>query len=159
MSYRCQHKREPDGAQCVLTPMHQGIVPCKFDRTPSAPAPQITPDQSQSPMNKTELRYSQHLDLQIKAGEVIKYWFEGIKFRLAGQTTYKPDFLVLTAEGKLEIHEVKGRKKLRSGKSSFWAEEDARIKIKVAAEMFGSAFKFMIVWPGDRGQWEHKMFN
>lgn len=83
-------------------------------------------------MNKTEEGYGQHLELLKRAGEVLWYRFEGIKLRLADKTFYTPDYAVMTASGQMELHEVKG----------FW-EDDARVKIKVAAEMY--PFKFLAV--------------
>lgn len=83
-------------------------------------------------MNKTEAAYGQHLELLKRAGEVIWYRFEGIKLRLADLTFYTPDYAVMVASGQMEIHEVKG----------FW-EDDAKVKIKVAAEMY--PFKFLAV--------------
>ena len=81
-------------------------------------------------MNSTEKAYAAHLDDRKLAGEVLAYWFEGVKFKLADKTFYTPDFLVMLADNTLEVHEVKG----------FW-EDDARVKIKVAANMF--PFKFV----------------
>ena len=83
-------------------------------------------------MNKTEAGYGQHLELLKHAGEVLWYRFEGVKLRLADNTFYTPDFAVMGAAGQIELHEVKG----------FW-EDDARVKIKVAAEMY--PFKFLAV--------------
>lgn len=83
-------------------------------------------------MNKTEVGYSQHLELLKHVGEVLWYRFEGVKLRLADNTFYTPDFAVMAATGQMELHEVKG----------FW-EDDARVKIKVAAEMY--PFKFLAV--------------
>lgn len=83
-------------------------------------------------MNKTEAAYGQHLELLKRAGEVVWYRFEGIKLRLADLTFYTPDYAVMVASGQMEIHEVKG----------FW-EDDAKVKIKVAAEMY--PFKFLAV--------------
>lgn len=83
-------------------------------------------------MNKTEAAYGQHLELLKRAGEVLWYRFEGIKLRLADLTFYTPDYAVMMADGQMQIHEVKG----------FW-EDDARVKIKVAAEMY--PFKFLAV--------------
>ena len=48
----------------------------------------------QGQMNKTELAYSNYLELLKRVGEVIDYKFESIKFRLADKTFYTPDFLV-----------------------------------------------------------------
>lgn len=83
-------------------------------------------------MNGTERRYAEHLELRKVAGEVEWYAFEAVKLRLAKLTYYTPDFLVMLADGTLEAHEVKGH----------W-EDDARVKIKVAAETF--PFRFVAV--------------
>jgi hypothetical protein len=52
-----------------------------------------------------------------------------MKFRLADATFYTPDFMVMFANGSIEAHEVKG----------FW-QDDSRVKIKVAADMFPIPF-------------------
>ncbi len=95
-------------------------------------------------MNGTEAAYAQDLKLLQKSGEIVSYQFEAIKLRLAKNTTYSPDFVVVTDEC-VELHEVKG----------FWAE-DARVKIKVAAEMF-PFFKFVAVKKKGKG-WEYEYF-
>lgn len=83
-------------------------------------------------MNKTEAGYGQYLELLKRAGEVLWYRFEGVKLRLADNTFYTPDFAVMAANGQMELHEVKG----------FWSD-DARVKIKVAAEMY--PFRFLAI--------------
>jgi hypothetical protein len=80
-------------------------------------------------MNKTEDAYREHLEALKAAGRVLWYRFEGMKLRLADNTFYTPDFAVLSASGELECHEVKG----------FW-QDDARAKIKIAAEMYPMRF-------------------
>ncbi len=75
-------------------------------------------------MNKTEAAYAQRLELLKRAGEILDYMFEPLKLRLADNTFYTPDFLVVRTE-RLELHEVKG----------FW-RDDARVKWKVAAEQY-----------------------
>jgi len=80
-------------------------------------------------MNKTEAAYAKALELRRTAGEILWFKFEGIKFRLAANTFYTPDFAVMLADGALEAHEVKG----------FW-EDDARAKIKIAADMYPIRF-------------------
>ena len=82
--------------------------------------------------NRTESKYAQELELEKKSGEILWYAFEGIKLRLADNTFYTPDFFVMKKDGTLECHEVKG----------FW-EDDARVKIKVAAEHF--PFRFIAI--------------
>lgn len=158
MKFRCQQIRESDGAQCRLKAEHVGKVPCKFDEAkPQAPLPE-SPQLAQSPMNVGETRYAQYLDLRIKAGEIKRYWFEGVTLRLADRTTLRTDFFIQFADGHLEVHDVKGRKGKRDGGSTFWAEEDSKIKIKVAAETFRGVFIFKIVWPEKHGQWSEKTF-
>ncbi|QYG01857.1 DUF1064 domain-containing protein [Massilia sp. NP310] len=80
-------------------------------------------------MNKTEAAYAATLDARRHAGEVAWFKFEGIKLRLADNTFYTPDFAVMLADGNLEMHEVKG----------FWAD-DARVKIKIAADLYPLRF-------------------
>jgi hypothetical protein len=82
--------------------------------------------------NKTESEYEAELRLRMAVGQVLWYRFEGLKLRLADNTFYTPDFAVMRADGSLECHEVKG----------FWAD-DARVKIKVAAEMY--PFRFIAI--------------
>jgi hypothetical protein len=99
-------------------------------------------------MNKTEAAYAQRLELLLRAGEILWYKFEGVKLRLADNTFYTPDFAVLNAASELEMHEVKG----------YW-EDDARVKIKVAASLY--PFKFLAVMPKpkkDGGGYEIELF-
>ena len=99
-------------------------------------------------MNKTEAAYGQHLQQLQAAGEVLWYVFEGVKLRLADNTFYTPDFAVMRADGQLEMHEVKG----------FW-QDDARVKIKVAASMYPFKFVALKVKPKkDGGGWTVEEF-
>lgn len=100
-------------------------------------------------LNKTEESYRKHLEGQKMLGNVLEYWFEGMKLKLAPSTFYTPDFDVLTASGEIECHEVKGH----------W-EDDARVKIKVAASIY--PFRFIAVKPRskkDGGGWETEEFR
>ena len=83
-------------------------------------------------LNQSEARYAAHLDAQALAGSVLWYRFEGIKLRLADNTFFTPDFAVMVASGEIELHEVKG----------FW-EDDARAKMKIAADQY--PFRFIAV--------------
>lgn len=95
-------------------------------------------------MNKTEAAYGDHLELRRRAGEIAWFKFEGLKLRLADSTFYSPDFFVMLTSGELEVHEVKG----------FW-EDDARVKIKIAASLF--PFKFIAVRKTKAG-WDTEEF-
>lgn len=92
-------------------------------------------------MNKTERRYADHLELQRVMGEVDGWRFEPLKFRIGHGCFYTPDFEVVTADGYLEYHEVKG----------FW-RDDARVKIKAVARLFRDR-KFIAVQLV-KGAWE-----
>lgn len=94
-------------------------------------------------MNKTESAYADYLQLLFKAGEILWFKFEGIKLRLADKTFYTGDFAVMTKDGVLEIHEIKG-----------FLRDDANVKTKVAAALY--PFRFFIIrkqksgWKVDR---------
>jgi hypothetical protein len=96
-------------------------------------------------MNKTEEAYAAYLELLKRAGEIQWYGFEAVKLRLADKTFYDTDFLVLSQDRTIEIHEVKG----------FW-QDDARVKIKVAASQF-PFFKFSAFKKKGSG-WEREDF-
>ncbi len=102
----------------------------------------------QGQMNKTEAAYQVHLSILRSAGEVEWFSFEAMKFRLADKTFYTPDFIVMLPTGELQAHEVKG----------FW-EDDARVKIKVAAETFPLKFVAVQVQAKkDGGGWKYEEF-
>lgn len=99
-------------------------------------------------MNKTEAAYGAHLWLLKSRGLVVWYKFEGIKLRLADNTFYTPDFAVMGEDMVMELHEVKG----------FW-QDDARAKIKIAADLFPFRFKAFKVKPKrDGGGWIEEQF-
>lgn len=99
----------------------------------------------QGQMNKTEAAYARQLEVWRHEGVVLWYEFEPVKLRLAEKTFYTPDFMVMRADGEIEIHEVKG----------FW-EDDARVKIKVAADKFPFKFKAVTM---KSGRWETEEFS
>jgi hypothetical protein len=115
-------------------------------------------------MNRTEELYALELQRRIRIGEVLWYRFEGVKLRLADNTFYSPDFAVLVVDpirlpidlvpgavavGQLEMHEVKGH----------W-QDDARVKIKVAAEQYPFAFVAVKALPKSKGGgWETEVFG
>ncbi|MDG9809466.1 MULTISPECIES: DUF1064 domain-containing protein [Pseudomonas] len=97
-------------------------------------------------MNATEARYAAYLDQLRLAGEVLQWKFEAIKLQLAPDTTLTPDFMVMLADGSLEMHDVKGAKAIYT--------DDAKVKMKVAAREF--PFVFRVVFPmkkADGGGW------
>lgn len=100
-------------------------------------------------MNKTEQAYGAYLETLKSAKEIDWYKFEGVKLRLADNTFYTPDFAVMGANGLMEMHEVKG----------FW-QDDARVKIKVAADLY--PFRFIAVKARAKkngGGWDREVFE
>jgi len=99
-------------------------------------------------MNNTEQAYCVDLAMLKSAGLIAWFKFEGVKLRLADNTFYTPDFAVMRADGTMEMHEVKG----------FWTD-DARVKIKVAADMY--PFKFVALKAKSKkagGGWQEEEF-
>ena len=100
-------------------------------------------------MNKLEEDYAKELELQKLAKQIVEFKFESIKLRLANNTTYTPDFYCLLSDLTIEFREVKG----------FW-EDDARVKIKVAAEHYPH-FQFVAIRRLAKklgGGWEEERF-
>jgi hypothetical protein len=93
-------------------------------------------------MNKLEQKYAAYLQEKQNAGIIVAYRFEAVKLRLAERTFYTPDFVV-TYPDVIECHEVKG----------YW-EDDARVKIKVAAALYPE-FAFIAV-KVKKGEWEYE---
>jgi len=96
-------------------------------------------------MNQTERRYSDRLELLKRAGEIVWYEFEPINLRLGNNLFYSPDFMVLTKDLALQIHEVKGT----------YVTDDALVKIKAAAAKF--PFEF-IMYKYKNKTWEETRF-
>lgn len=87
-------------------------------------------------MNKTELAYSEHLEVLKRVGEILWYrWAPGsLKLTVNGGPSvhYRPDFFVLSKDNVLEIHEVKGH-----------MTDDAAIKNKIVADQYPFRFKII----------------
>lgn len=99
-------------------------------------------------MNNLERDYAAALEGARIAGQIARWDFEPEALRLADRTFYHPDFRVLRVDGTVEFHEVKG----------FW-EDDARVKIKVAAEMHPYVFVGVKRAPKrDGGGWINEVF-
>ena len=100
-------------------------------------------------MNGLEKKYAAYLDVRKVCGEIADWNFEPLKLKLAPATFYNPDFGVQMPDGKIELHETK---------SPHW-EDDARVKIKVAAAMFGW-FRFVAAqWDKNAEDWKFEEFR
>ena len=76
---------------------------------------------------------------------VVAWTFEAIKLRLANGTFYTPDFTVNVERcpRHVQFHEVKGP----------YAQEDAKIKFKMAAAKFHMFAEFCYITKGHDGSW------
>lgn len=90
-------------------------------------------------MNKTELAYSLVLDEMKRSGEIESWRFEAVRLKLAEKTHLTVDFYVIRPDGLVEFHEVKACRS--DGK--FLIEDDANVKLKMAAELYPE-FAFLI---------------
>lgn len=104
-------------------------------------------------MNALEAEYARVLDSRKAAGEILAWKYEAIRLRIAfgnKPAWYKPDFLIVNADGSQEAHETKG-----------WWKTDARLRIKVAAGVY-PWIKFVGVRKlkkKDGGGWEFEDFS
>jgi len=140
----CYDQRHPSGgsareigktlAKIIMAPGPQILTKTKAKGKQRAPGE----------MNRTEAAYASQLDLLLKAGQIVWYKFEGIKLRLADNTFYTPDFAVLLPDGTFEFHETKALRKQKDGKMKPHFEDDARVKLKIVAELY--PFTFIATW-------------
>ena len=145
-----------DRAAWMQRPRHQSTMGLYewLDNRHGKPTPTAIPQKSNSrpihtagEMNGIEKRYAVYLDIQKIVGEIISWKFEPIKLRLAKATFYQPDFLVVMPNHRIELRETKG----------FW-EDDARVKIKVAAEMFPEFSFVAVTWDKRNKIWKTERF-
>lgn len=120
----------------------------KHERS-TLPAPTGRKRTPQERMNKGEAAYAQVLD---RRPDVVGWWYEAMSWRLADDTRYVPDFLVLFDNGRVEWHEVKAAAR-KAGGEDFGVTEVSWAKIKLAAEL--APFPVVVVWP-DRGTWRER---
>ncbi|MBE6441483.1 MAG: DUF1064 domain-containing protein [Desulfovibrio desulfuricans] len=99
-------------------------------------------------MNKLESRYAGRLEALRRAGKIVFWKFEAVALRLADRTTYNPDFYLMLPDGSVGFHETKG----------FW-RDDARAKIKVAAEQFPELFFVAVQWDSKAKAWKFERFG
>jgi len=109
---------------------HQQRVP-NHAPTPAA-LPVATGTTRKPDMNKTEAEYAAMLQARKTCGEILWWQYEAVTLKLADNTRYTPDFLVMLADGTLEIHETKGG----------FVREDGWVKLKIAAALF--PFRFFL---------------
>lgn len=103
-----------------------------------------------SKMNKTEAEYAELLEKRRLNGEVIAWKFHPMNVRLADNTFYEVDFLVVAKNLEVQIHETKGT----------YTTEVGNIKIKLCAEVL-PWFRFIKCMKQPKklgGGWEFKEY-
>ncbi len=101
-------------------------------------------------MNGLEAAYANLLEEMRLRGEIIWWSFEPVRLKLANKSSYNPDFMVIRSNGEVEFHETKG----------YW-RDDARLKIKIAAENFWF-FRFVAIQQQPKklgGDWKYEYFG
>lgn len=110
-------------------------------------------------MNKLEARYAAHLELRKQQGEILEWWREPVRLRLANlkeeperiegrkDVFYKPDFGLMLPDYTVEYHETKGR-----------MHRDALNHIKLAAKLH--PFRFVVVTkPSKSTGWQYEWYG
>lgn len=83
-------------------------------------------------MNNLEREYASLLDMERQTNRIQWWKYEAVKLRLGDGTFYTPDFMVVSKDGTVEMHETKG-----------FMREAARVRLNTAAEMY--PFRFVLV--------------
>ena len=108
-------------------------------------------------LNNTEAAYAEHLAWQKSMGAIEQYFHHDIKFKLAPGCWYETDFIVQDLQGFFEIHEVKGTTAKRNKHKQKiddkpLIEDDAHVKVKVAARLY-DLFPHFLVYRASSGEW------
>lgn len=101
-------------------------------------------------LNKTEQAWAEQLEAQRARGE-IKWWkAHPFNVRLADDTFYRIDFLVMRADLGLEIHETKGE----------YVTDKGQMKIKLCAEVLPviPVIKMTLMSKKNGGGWKREEF-
>ncbi len=91
-------------------------------------------------MNKTEAAYADYLGILKLAGKILFFEFECVTLKLGKDLRYTPDFMVVTLDGTVEFHEVKGSKTSKSGDIIPYFKDDGLVKLRAAAKQFPFVF-------------------
>lgn len=98
-----------------------------------------------------EKKMASELELLKRTGAIRGFDSQSQRLRLADKTWYLADFVVYYNDGTIEFREVKGSWKMPH-------QDDSRVKIKVAAEMF--PFYLFSAWvPKRGGGWDVERWN
>ena len=124
-------QRRVDAAKVVHWPIKDGVVQAKANLSPRP-----------SKMNKSEQAYARHLESLLHLGQIAHYKYEAVTLKLGDDCRYTADFLVIGAEGQVELHDVKAR---WQSKGKVHIEDDARVKLSVASSTVFPFFTFKAI--------------
>lgn len=99
-------------------------------------------------MNGLETAFSEVLEGRLRSGDVLRWDYEPVALRIAWPhdgvrgSSYTPDFMVVLHDGEVVFYETKG-----------YMRDDARVKLKVAAERY--PFRFCLV-TRKNGKWKEE---
>jgi len=136
----------PPAKHCVA-PKNQGRAPAGCQAKGRLPADRLLGYEVDR-MNGLEARYAGHLEAKRRVGSIVFWKYEAVKLRLADGAFYTPDFFLMLADGRVGFHETKG----------FW-RDDAKIKIKVAAELYPWLFFVGVQWNSKAKDWRFEPFR
>lgn len=96
--------------------------------------------------SKSEARYAEYLEVQRRAGLVVKWDYEALTLLLGIDVRYTPDFVVVMPNQRVEAHEIKA--------NNWWRMngDTAKTKLRVAPPIYP-----WLVFRGltyDAGQWK-----
>ncbi len=94
-------------------------------------------------MNGHEAAYDRILALRKQSGDILDYGYERVTLKIAGDCRLTMDFDVHLPDGEVQFHEVKA-----SSKGKPRMEDDARVKLKCAADTF--PFRIYVCFPVDK---------
>ena len=131
---------------------HTGVAARYYGGRTKGAAKGTKPKDATDRMNKTEQRFADHLELQRIAG-VITWWaFEPMTWRIAENTSYKPDFMTQDADGHLHVYEIKP-----ASRGTFARTDVAWLKLKVVKEQF--PFPLDVAWQTKDGIWHFEALH
>lgn len=108
-----------------------GVTAPKAKAKAQKPSAKIIKQDDRQP-NWTEKRYISEI---VCVTEGVESWdYEAISLKLGNGVRYTPDWLVIFANGRMELHEVKGGGPI---------QDDAIVKLKVAAARY-RGFRFVL---------------
>ena len=76
-------------------------------------------------MNGLEHAWSSVLFARQMAGEILAWKYASVSFRVGHDCKYTPDFIVVLADGRLELQECKG-----------FMRDDALVKLRACRELY-----------------------